>query len=78
MAFLLQARHNQDALTQLVAVQQAIPVLAGMIRTAEPTVQLGVVKLLGALASRHADARLQVRLECTCTMHGSSMPSRLS
>lgn len=51
-----------DALTQLIAVQQAVPVLAGMLSTAPPPVLLGVVKLLGALASTHEDGRLQVRL----------------
>jgi hypothetical protein len=56
-----QARHNQDALTQLIAVQQAVPVLAGMISTVSPTVLLGVIKLLGALASAHEEGRLQVR-----------------
>jgi hypothetical protein len=55
-----QARHNQDALTQLIAVQQAIPVLAGMISTVPPMVLLGVIKLLGALAATHDAGRLQV------------------
>lgn len=57
----LQARHNQDALTQLIAVQQAVPVLVGMLSTAQPTVLLGTIKLLGALASTHEEGRLQVR-----------------
>lgn len=68
-----QARHNQDALTQLIAVEQAVPVLAGIIGSdaegapaaaaAEPVVRLAAVRLLGALASTHTDGRLQVRRE---------------
>jgi hypothetical protein len=41
-------------------VQQAVPVLAGMVSTAAQPVLLGVIKLLGALASTHAEGRLQV------------------
>lgn len=45
----------------MIAVQQAVPVLAGMVSTAAQPVLLGVIKLLGALASTHAEGRLQVR-----------------
>lgn len=48
-------------MTQLIAVQQAVPVLAGLISTAPPLVLLGVIQLVGALASTHEEGRLQVR-----------------
>jgi hypothetical protein len=58
----LQAHHNEDALTQLVAVQQAVPKLCAMLASAPaPVVCLGAVRLLAALTSTsRPDARTQV------------------
>jgi hypothetical protein len=56
----MQARNNQDALTQLVAVQQAVPKLCGMVSSSSSeAVCLGGVLLLGALAAANSDARTQ-------------------
>lgn len=62
----LQARNNQDALTQLVAVQQAVPKLCGMLHGSPAAVRVRIVELLGTLAATNADARTQV-CSCSCT-----------